>query len=135
MKNILALLILNLNIVFRKTKHKQVITWLPLQDVAQLEQVKSSSVPSLLFKHSTRCHISVLVKKTLESEWDLSSELILPYYLDLLSYRDISNKIANEFSIAHESPQAILIKDGKVIYSASHSEIDFKKIKQLLSAN
>jgi bacillithiol system protein YtxJ len=57
---------------------------------------------------------------------------ITPYYLDLISYRNISNKIVEEFGIHHESPQLLLIKDGKCTYHCSHSNISYKELKEKL---
>ena len=51
------------------------------------------------------------------------------YFLDLISYRDVSNEIASRFEVVHQSPQLVLIKDGKSIYDASHSEIDALELK------
>ena len=50
------------------------------------------------------------------------------YYLDLLKYRNISNKIESLFNVPHESPQVILIKDGKCKYDESHSGISMEEI-------
>jgi bacillithiol system protein YtxJ len=49
---------------------------------------------------------------------------VTPYFLDLLNYREISNEIASRFDIHHESPQVVVLKDGKAVHSASHNEID-----------
>ena len=51
------------------------------------------------------------------------------YFLDLISHRDVSTAIAQKFDVEHESPQVILIKNGKAVYSASHFEIDYGSIK------
>jgi bacillithiol system protein YtxJ len=55
-------------------------------------------------------------------------ENVKKYFLDLISYREISNAIARKFQVEHESPQAIIIRDGKAVYSASHFEIDYSRI-------
>jgi bacillithiol system protein YtxJ len=51
-------------------------------------------------------------------------EEITPYFLDLLNHRDISNEIASKFEVVHQSPQLLLIKNGKSIYNTSHENID-----------
>jgi len=66
-----------------------------------------------------------MTKRSLEQQWQLAEDELPVYYLDLLTYRPISNRIAELFSVQHQSPQLILIRDGKAIYHASHSEIDF----------
>jgi bacillithiol system protein YtxJ len=52
------------------------------------------------------------------------------YYLDLISYRDISNAIETTFKVHHESPQLLLIKDGECIYETSHSEISAEDLAE-----
>lgn len=52
-----------------------------------------------------------------------------PYYLDLISYRDISNHIAQEFGVDHQSPQVIVIKNGEAVYDNSHMGINYEELK------
>lgn len=105
--------------------------WKQLNTESQLEEIKQSSSdkPALIFKHSTRCSISAMALNRLEREWKAeNSERITPFYLDLISYRNISNKIAGDFGIEHESPQILLISNGKCIYSESHYGISLNGI-------
>ncbi|MNE60219.1 hypothetical protein D3C80_1553510 [compost metagenome] len=53
-------------------------------------------------------------------------------YLDLLAYRPLSDEIAEMTNVQHQSPQAILMNNGEVIYSATHSEIDASEIMKLI---
>lgn len=50
------------------------------------------------------------------------------YFLDLLAHRDISNKIASDFEVTHQSPQMIVLKDGKAIKNASHQAISLNLV-------
>jgi bacillithiol system protein YtxJ len=50
------------------------------------------------------------------------------YYLDLIAHRPLSNKIADLFKVHHESPQVLVIKDGKCIYDESHLAISMTDI-------
>jgi bacillithiol system protein YtxJ len=104
--------------------------WIPLTTEKQLDEIIAASYEKdiAIFKHSTRCSISIMAKKSLEQQWDLPEAELPAYYLDLLSYRSISNRITELFAIMHQSPQLLLIRDGKVIYHASHSEIDFDEM-------
>ena len=90
------------------------INWIHLEDRDKLNYLinQSEHMPVLLFKHSTRCSISIMAKSRLESDWDLTNDQIIPVYLDLLMHRSISNEIADIFGVKHESPQILLIKDG-----------------------
>lgn len=114
------------------TKH---INWTELTSANQLEsiQTESHTNPVIIFKHSTRCSISKAALDRLERNWN-NEELpsIKPYFLDLISYREISNQIAETFHVDHESPQVLIISNGKSIYNKSHFEIDFSKIQNAL---
>ena len=50
------------------------------------------------------------------------------YFLDLLSYRNLSNKIADIFKVPHESPQVLVIRDGNCVYEESHMGISMNEI-------
>ncbi len=101
--------------------------WNQLTDINQLAIIdrESSAQKILILKHSTRCSISSAALARLERKWkDENSEVLKPYYLDLLAHRDISNAIAERYNIMHESPQALIIENGKCIFSQTHMEIN-----------
>ena len=101
------------------------MNWKHLESIDQLNTavMESNHQTVVLFKHSTKCSVSVMAKRMLESQWSHSNN-VTPYFLDLLNHREISNEIASRFGIRHESPQVVVLKDGIVIHSASHNEID-----------
>ncbi len=105
------------------------MNWIRLESVDQLREIKEKSEekPILIFKHSIRCSVSVMVLNRLERNWKEES-CVQPYFLDLISFREVSNQIAEDFDVQHQSPQAILIKDGEVIFYESHIGIDFDEI-------
>lgn len=107
--------------------------WNHLEDIKELDQIVKDSfhLPVVIFKHSTRCSISRMALKQFEHEFDLP-HLLKPYFLDLLEHRDISNEIAARFGVLHQSPQIILIKDGKAIFDASHEQINVHDLKELV---
>jgi bacillithiol system protein YtxJ len=109
------------------------LNWNPLTDLGQLNEIMESSItkPVVIFKHSTRCSISRMALKQFENEFVLEDKVQL-YFLDLLNYRNISNEIANRFGVQHQSPQLIVLKDGKSVYDASHSEIDASVLEQFI---
>jgi bacillithiol system protein YtxJ len=86
----------------------------------------SNAQPVLLFKHSTRCGISSMAKRRLEN---LDPSIVDVYMIDVISNRSISNRIAEMFDIRHESPQAILLIDGEVIWSGSHGKVQAETIE------
>ena len=107
------------------------IEWRQLTDLGQLNEIidLSNEKTVLIFKHSTRCSISRFALKQFENEFDLK-EKIIPYFLDLLNHRDVSNEVANRFDVFHQSPQILLIKNGKAIFSTSHDDIDAKFLER-----
>lgn len=84
-----------------------------------------------IFKHSTRCFISKTVLKNFESELrDNENNNAEFYFLDLIAFRAISNKIAEDFNVRHESPQLIVLENGSVKNSASHQDISLSQITE-----
>jgi bacillithiol system protein YtxJ len=101
--------------------------WHQLTELSQISYIKKISEQSdiravLIFKHSIRCGISSMALSRLENKWPESADTPC-YYLEILQHRDISDAVAKEFNISHESPQVLLIKNGKCIYHQSHSGI------------
>jgi bacillithiol system protein YtxJ len=109
------------------------INWIPLTDLGQLNEIValSNEKPIAIFKHSTRCSVSRFALKQFENEFDLA-DATDTYFLDLIEYRDVSNEIANRFQVVHQSPQVLLIKNGKSVYDASHSDIDARDLADRL---
>lgn len=114
--------------------HTKRLPWTDITSVDQLKEVIASSNehPVLLFKHSTRCSISTMALNSFEQSWSSENELCQLYFVDLLKNRDVSNAIATETGITHQSPQAILLKGSEVIYHASHSSIQVRAIEKTL---
>ena len=83
----------------------------------------SFSIPQLIFKHSTRCNISHIVKNDFISNYGFSSDDFGLWHLDLLAHRTVSNAISQQLGVVHQSPQLIVIKNGKALKSASHENI------------
>ncbi len=108
--------------------------WIALESEAQLAEIKNNSASSLIFKHSTRCHISNMVLRYFEKEWDVNAN-IPTYFLDLLAFPQLSREVANIFQVHHESPQVLLIKNGECIFDASHNEISAQEILSEAATN
>lgn len=112
---------------------------LPWEHLTSLEQLNAvlegaKEKPVLLFKHSTRCGISSMAMSSFENGWTSENELANIFYLDLIRHRDISNAIAEQTGVMHQSPQVIVLKGEEVIYSASHSSIDAQRIETILKS-
>ena len=105
------------------------MTWNALNTKEILDEVNAVSTtrPVILFKHSTRCSISSMAKNRVEKIPNDTPALF--YYLDLLNYRGLSNKIAEVYSLPHESPQVLLIVNGECVYEESHNGINAQDIE------
>ncbi len=102
--------------------------WKSIQSQAELEQAHEASfqAPVVLYKHSTRCGISSMAKGRLEREY--TETPVQFYYLDLISYREVSNAIADRYKVYHESPQVLLLINGECVYEASHMDINMSEL-------
>jgi len=119
------------------TEKKSSIPWIDLHSMEQLDEMEKISEEKTVavLKHSTTCGISRMVLKMFESDYNLSEEEpVKLYFLDLKVHRDISNEIAERFSVRHESPQLIVLKNGEVVHHASHQQIQAEKLHQLVKA-
>lgn len=107
------------------------MTWEFLINAEQLDTIveESSVQPIVIFKHSTSCSISKMAMMRYEDGNDLNFK---SYYLDLLSYRSVSDEISERFQVYHESPQLILVHKGEAIYDASHFDISVDEVKETL---
>jgi len=106
------------------------MNWTELTNEAELSTVieESKTQPVVIYKHSTRCHISAMVMNRLEREQ--APDNIKFYYLDVIAKRPVSNKVAELFHIQHESPQLLLIKDGECTYEESHNGIRMEELAE-----
>ena len=120
------------NIFGENTKEESSVTphWVLLETSQQLQGIISNTKNEylLIFKHSTRCGISRNMLSKFEKATDFTTKNVTFYYLDLLNYRNISNAIAEKLEVTHQSPQLLLVKNGKVLTHQSHYDIvsDFK---------
>jgi bacillithiol system protein YtxJ len=108
------------------------MNWTSLESAEQIDEIKHQQGYHLIFKHSTRCSISMMVKKRFELDWDKLPGDLPIYFLDLIKYRELSGKIANDFHVPHESPQLLLIKDGECILDLSHGEVSVEEAMSVL---
>ncbi|MEM1179634.1 MAG: bacillithiol system redox-active protein YtxJ [Acidobacteriota bacterium] len=76
----------------------------------------------VLFKHSLTCPVSTAAlreyERFLESEPAIGATLI-----EIQPNRPVSNEVATRTGVRHESPQALVLRDGKVAWHASHWDI------------
>lgn len=106
------------------------MNWIDLNNAQQLSVIKelSKTRAQVIFKHSTRCSLSTLAKTRLErNEQPEATDF---YFLDLIRFRSLSDKIARDFAVVHESPQVLLIRNMECIYEESHSGIEMSELAE-----
>lgn len=118
--------------VKKKTKTMKAI---PLENSEQLENIKTAEGNSIIFKHNTSCPISRNCRADFEEKADLLPDGTAVYFLDLLNYREISDSIADKFNIKHESPQLLVIKNGRCFFHQSHYDISAEDAAKAIRSN
>lgn len=117
-----------------ENQEKSKVTWIPLNMSEQLDEIAvlSKERPQFIFKHSTSCGISGMVLRMFKQSYDLESKEADLYYLDIHSYRQLSNEVARKFDVLHQSPQLLVIKNGEVVYHNSHGAISGSSLEKYL---
>jgi bacillithiol system protein YtxJ len=112
------------------------MNWNELNHSNQLTEIDAASATNkvMILKHSTRCSISASALNRLERNWKANdNDKIKPYYLDLIANRQVSNDVAKHYNIEHESPQVLVISNGKCIYNVTHSEIRYEDLMEAIA--
>lgn len=104
--------------------------WKNVESTDLLNKVINSEDTVLIFKHSTRCIISKTVKARFETM--ANDSLLNMYLIHVIEERNLSNHLAEESGITHQSPQVLIFKDGKCLYHKSHDGILDEKILSFL---
>jgi bacillithiol system protein YtxJ len=113
------------NIFSPPTDNSDYVEWRRLSDTADLKEIKEASYSKLqlIYKHSTRCATSYFALKNLQNFPKDTFDEINTYLVDVIGQRDLSGEISKYFNVRHESPQVIILKNGEVIWSASHGHV------------
>jgi len=108
--------------------------WTALSSEEELYELIESSRTMVvcIYKHSTRCSISTMVRSRLENGWKAENDNMIFYYLDVLKHRGLSDLVADKFLITHQSPQLIILKNGIVVHHSSHTSISPGVIENLV---
>ncbi|MGY3053571.1 bacillithiol system protein YtxJ [Pedobacter sp. UYEF25] len=110
------------------------MNWVQLTSEQQLADIKKADGYSVIFKHSTRCSVSMMAKRTFERDGDVIPQDAILYFLDLIAFRDLSRQVAEMFDVQHQSPQVLLINNGECVLEASHSDISADEVAETMAA-
>ena len=108
----------------------------PLVDLQSLEAAiaESRERPVLLFKHSRYCGVSCEALDELHSHIEARAQDAVAYKLiTVQTHRPVSDAASQRLGLRHETPQAILLRDGKVVWNASHFRRTATQLNQVLS--
>jgi len=105
----------------------------PVSDIAGLDQAidESRERPVLLFKHSRTCGISCEALDELHTHVAEAPPGTAYKLITVQSHRQVSDELSVRFGIRHETPQAILLRDGRPVWNASHFRITAKELARV----
>lgn len=106
----------------------------PLPDIDALESAIAESArrPVLLFKHSRTCGISCEALDELHAHVEQSGADVAYKMITVQSHRAVSDEAAARLGVRHQTPQAILLRDGRPVWNASHFRITARQLAQVL---
>ena len=107
---------------------------MPLTDVLSLDAAiaESRERPVLLFKHSRYCGVSCEALDELQSHIEGAPVEVTYRMITVQTHRPVSDAVSQRLGLRHETPQAILLRDGKVVWNASHFRITATQLDQAL---
>lgn len=103
----------------------------PVNDSRELEELlaRSHSEPVLIFKHSSACPISAAAYQQLKQ---LNREVPI---IVVQQGRQVSRELAERTGVRHETPQALVLRDGRAVWSASHWDVTAQAVERALAAS
>lgn len=106
------------------------MNWIHLTTTEQLADLEKASFrePQLIFIHSKKCPISKMVLERIE-EMNATG-----WFAEVWQYREISNRIESIYGVRHQSPQVLIIQNGKAVYDEDHSKILPEKVAAQMKA-
>ena len=89
--------------------------------MSKIINLTEKSLPSncLVFKHSTRCPVSTVAAEEVRA----GSFSLDVYWINVVEQRELSNWVAAEYDVVHQSPQLLLLRDSQVVESWSHGSV------------
>ncbi len=88
----------------------------------------SKQKPVIVFKHSTACSISSRAYREMEKLDDVN-------LVEVQTAREISRELANLTGVRHETPQVLILRDGKAVWNASHFDVKAADVLKAVESN
>jgi len=109
------------------------MTWKTVTSEADVQELFNAGEYSLIYKHSPRCMTSLMAYRNMKSGSE--ADYSIPFHIvDVIQNREISGLIAKTFSVKHESPQVLIVKDGECVFNISHESIVLADIVKKITA-
>jgi bacillithiol system protein YtxJ len=107
----------------------------PIHGLDELDHAlgESRHRPLVLFKHSYSCGVSAEALDELLAHLDARRGDARYAMVTVQTHRDVSNAIAARLGVRHETPQALVVRDGRVVWSASHFRVNADALEQALA--
>jgi bacillithiol system protein YtxJ len=114
--------------------HPDIVRPQRIEDLDRL-LAQTSERPLLLFKHSVTCGTSAealdeLIDHLNEDQLDARYAIVT-----VQSHRELSNAVSARLGVRHETPQALLIRNGRVIWSASHFRVTAAAVQSAIRSH
>jgi len=119
----------------RREEDAKLAEWREITSIEEWDKVMSDSASRqvIVLKHSTRCPVSASALEEYEAYLADKPNPDTDYYLvKVIESRPVSNKIAEDLGVVHQSPQMILVKDGKAVWNTSHWSVTKKHMAAVL---
>lgn len=102
-----------------------------VSDAAALEELfaRSHEGPVLLFKHSNSCPISARAYQQMQGVKTPVSIVVVQ------QSRDLSREVEQRTGVRHETPQALVLRNGRAVWNASHFDITADGVEQAMREN
>lgn len=120
--------------ILGSTQEKKEELWFQISSTQEADGVISASKEKtqVIFKHSGSCGVSFFAKKNLDSIPAEELSVANMYIVDVIRDRNLAYYLADRFSIRHESPQILVIKNEKVVWHGSHNSVNAENLLQAL---
>jgi len=105
-----------------------------LTSIDTLDAIAAASATELvvIFKHSRTCGTSAMAEEEVLEFLEGGRCAVPVWRVEVWSHRDVSNAVATRFGVRHETPQVLFVRDGQVVWSASHFRVTAAAIEQKL---
>ncbi len=105
--------------------------WVELRSEQQVEEVLRMP-RALVFKHSTRCSVSRRAYSVVEQFTEEHPEIPL-FLVSVIESRPVSNYLAEQLKVRHQSPQVLLVCDGEAVWHGEHYAISGQTIGEAVA--